>query len=386
MIKVLIVIGDLGVAGGIEQSNVELLPRLPAFGIEPTVVVFSPSARDEQFRARGVSVELARGDQLGSRLGAIRSVFRRCSPDVVQLSDQKPGWHLPTRLAGLLAGIPLLTSLTNYPAAVSPDYSARRRVLVTVDDWTTLRLTQHFHAVSHAVKASWVHTRAIRADRITVVERGRDRQRLGFPSQERRAAARAALGIAPQAKVLLTVGRQAVEKGQIYLVDAFERVATRWPEAQLLIAGDPSTETVELQARRAARGTPDRIRLLGQRDDVPDLLAASDVFVFPSLREGFGGAMVEAMAMGLPVVASDIGPLREIVDHGRSGLLVPPRDSGALAEAIQRILGAPALGASLGAQGRRRFEARYTIERCVPRMATLYRHVASRARSRIDVP
>ena len=179
------------------------------------------------------------------------------------------------------------------------------------------------------------------------------------------------------AKLLLNVGRQVHLKGQVYLVDAFERLADRWQELELLIAGGQSTATADLEARRDASEIPERIHLLGVRDDVPDLLAAADIFVFPSLSEGLGGAVIEAMAMGLPIVCSDIAALRDVTDDGRSALLVPPRDPVALADAIARMIRTPQLATSLAEHGRQRFKERFTIDRCAPRMAALYRYVAA---------
>ena len=172
------------------------------------------------------------------------------------------------------------------------------------------------------------------------------------------------------------------EKGQPCLVDAFGDVATRVPEARLLIAGVPSRGTSDLKAHLALSPVRERIRLLGQRDDIPDLLAAADLFVFPSSEEGFGGTMVEAMALRLPVVASDIPPLREVTQEGRCAILVPPGDPQGLAQAILHVLFEPELANALGDRGERIFDDRFTIERCAPRMAALYEDTARRRHGR----
>ena len=117
------------------------------------------------------------------------------------------------------------------------------------------------------------------------------------------------------------------------------------------------------------------MRFLGHRDDVPDLLAAADLFAFPSLYEGTGGAAIEAMALGLPIVTSDIDAMREVVDDRRNALLVPPHAPGPLADAIAALLDDPARRLAFGASSREIFEARFTLERSTRAMVELYRRL-----------
>jgi glycosyltransferase involved in cell wall biosynthesis len=110
---------------------------------------------------------------------------------------------------------------------------------------------------------------------------------------------------------------------------------------------------------------------------VADVLAAADVFAFPSLWEGLGGALIEAMALGLPLVASDLDAIAEVVDPDGNALLVPPADPRALAEAIAALLDDPARAASFGARSRALFESRYTLDASTSRMIELFRRVAA---------
>ncbi len=175
--------------------------------------------------------------------------------------------------------------------------------------------------------------------------------------------------------MILTVGRQEFQKGQEYLVAAFDQLAGSHPRAVLLIAGRPGHATPVLQARCAQSEHRDRIHILGQRDDVPELLAAADVFAFPSRYEGFGGALVEAMALAVPAVISDIGALREVVD-GTGAVLVPSGDSEALAAGITRIVDDPAWAADLGARARSMFADHLTTAHSSARMLDLYGRIA----------
>ncbi len=139
-------------------------------------------------------------------------------------------------------------------------------------------------------------------DRITVVKRGRDSDRLGRRTPERTPAARAMLGIPETAEVVVTVGRQEYQKGHRYLIEAFAGVVASRPDARLLIAGREGHSTAALQSLINELDLNSVVTLLGHRSDVPEVLAASELFVFPSLYEGLGGALIEALALGLPVV------------------------------------------------------------------------------------
>jgi glycosyltransferase involved in cell wall biosynthesis len=173
---------------------------------------------------------------------------------------------------------------------------------------------------------------------------------------------------------LATVARLHAEKGHIYLLEALEALARDGVPARWLIAGDgPERETLEAEVRR--RGLSGRVRFAGWRTDVLDIVAAADVIVQPTLHEAFSQAMVEAMALGTPLVISDVSGVEDVVEHGKSGLVVPPRDSKALAAAI-RTLSAPGTALSIGQGGHARVRSLLGIEVIAPRFEELYRRVA----------
>jgi glycosyltransferase involved in cell wall biosynthesis len=241
-----------------------------------------------------------------------------------------------------------------------------------LDGWTARHLTDHFHAVSWAVKSAAVASLGIDPDRITVIERGRDPVRLGVPSPERRARARATLGLGEEARAIVTVGRQEFQKAQDDLVSAFELLSANHRDVELFLVGPSGNRSRELRVRVDGSGHRDRIHMLGHRDDVPDILAAADVFVLPSLYEGFPGAVIEAMALGLPVIASQLPTVQELVEDGRSGLLVPAGNPARLAEAIRRVVGDPRTSRRLGERGRELFLARLTALQSHRRTVQLY--------------
>jgi glycosyltransferase involved in cell wall biosynthesis len=172
---------------------------------------------------------------------------------------------------------------------------------------------------------------------------------------------REVLGISLQAQLLLSVGRLTDQKGHIYLVDAMPYVLSHFPDALVLLAGDGSTRQ-GLEERVRELGIGGAVRFLGTRSDIPALLAAADLFVLPSISEGMPNALLEAMGMGVPVVAFFLGCVEEIVTHGETGYLVFPGDARALGEAIVSLLENLDLRMRLGKAGRELVEKKYTLE------------------------
>ena len=176
--------------------------------------------------------------------------------------------------------------------------------------------------------------------------------------------------------VALFLGRLAVQKRVDVLLEAFARVAARVPAARLALAGDGPLRRA-LQERAAALGLDERVAFLGQRDDVLALHRAARVVVLPSEGEGLSNVLLEALAAGTPVVATDVPGAREVVTPDVEALLVAPNDPAALAEALARALEDPALAAALAAAGRARARAAFDLEGVADRYAALFTEVAA---------
>ena len=191
---------------------------------------------------------------------------------------------------------------------------------------------------------------------------------------------RAELGMPPGAGVVLFVGRLAAEKGCDYLIEAAPIVSAGAPDAVFLVAGSgPAEAALKALAERA--GVANRVRFLGARDDVADLLAAADVFCLPSRQEGMSLALLEAMSAGKAVVVSDIAANREVVEHGKTGLLVWPGDAAALGGALVHILTHPDAAQAMGRAARARTLAGYGATKQREAYARLYRELLA-ARTR----
>ncbi|NKB87377.1 MAG: glycosyltransferase [Acidobacteria bacterium] len=380
-LRVLHLIDSLG-SGGAEQSLVEFLPLLAAQDITSVVITMKPADTNElTMRLQGIAeIVLLRGAWI-DRLRTLRTTIRRSGAHIVHTSLFYP--DVMGRIAALGSGVPVLTSLVNtpYDRARYEDPGVRRRRLRTlqaVDSVTARTMCHHFHAVTHEVGRSAVRNLGIRPDHVTVVERGRSRSRLGYPSHERRIATRRALGITDQQLFLLSVGRQEYQKGHVVLVDALGELCASGIDAVLAVAGRPGSATTSLKTAAASLPDPDRVRFLGYRPDVPDLLCAADVFVFPSRYEGTGGALIEAMAMEVPIVATDLPTLREVTSDGETAILFRPESVPDLVAGIRAVIDDPGLASRLRRRSREVFEDKFTIDRSARRMRRLFHEIARR--------
>ncbi len=198
------------------------------------------------------------------------------------------------------------------------------------------------------------------------------RFRPALPHETMRADIRAALGTPQDRPVILVVGRLVAEKGYPELVEAMRNVdAELWIVGERLASDHAGGIDAAVAAAERDPVLQSRIRLLGYRSDVPNLLRAADMFTLPSHREGMPRSIIEAMLAGLPVVATDIRGSREEVIDGQTGLLVPVRDAKALAAALQRLAGDPALRAKLGTAGLVRARDLYDEAKVVARQQVL---------------
>ena len=207
--------------------------------------------------------------------------------------------------------------------------------------------------------------------KLRVVPNGLRVQEFTVASPAARVRLREALGLSPQTRLVGTVGRLNWAKDQANLIRAFCHVHEQLPDSALVLIGDGSLRP-ELEAHARDEGVAGAVRFLGDRNDARDLLQGLDVFVLSSVSEGYSMALLEASATALPIVATDVGGNREIVQHGVTGSVVPVRDVEALAQAILGLLRNPEHAARLGAAARAMMEASGSLEAMAVRYAALY--------------
>jgi glycosyltransferase involved in cell wall biosynthesis len=377
--KVLYLIETLGV-GGAEQSLLQILPR---FRDVAPMMCHVYEGRDlrpafEAAKVPVVSLDVPPKYRFPTAIRLVDDLVCRERPDLIHTTLFRA--EVVGRIVGRRRRIPVVCSFVSECYAEirwrSLSLSGRAKLKgVQIIDRLTAPLVAHFVANSETVKRSECRSLGISPERVTVVHRGRDAGR--FPASltlAERDAYRTSLALPAGAPVVINVGRLVDSKGHEELIDAFARVASARPDAVLLLVGD-GPERDNIERRVAAAGLAERVRLLGQRTDVPHLLAFADVFAFPSHYEGHPGAVVEAMLAGKPIVASDTPVHRETTDDGRCALLVPVQSTVPLADAMLRLLGDAALAAELGARAREIARRRFDIELTVAQYEVLYRRV-----------
>ena len=227
-------------------------------------------------------------------------------------------------------------------------------------------------AISEAIKRFTIEVEAASADKISVVHYGIDFAWLSDDDIEAaRQHLRAALGVDADALLLGIVCRLVEQKGIPYALEALRRLRAEYPQAHLVIAGD-GEKAAELRRLAAALGVADRVHWLGWRSDAADLMAAFDVLLVPSLWEGFGLVLLEAMSRRVPVIASRVSAIPEVIVDGESGILIPPRDVDALTQAIARLLTDRALRKYMGLLGAARLEEHFSVERMITSTLAVY--------------
>jgi L-malate glycosyltransferase len=192
------------------------------------------------------------------------------------------------------------------------------------------------------------------------------------------AGIREELGFSPSGPLVIVLSRLNPMKGIEYFLDAASIVAGKIPETRFLVVGDGGSRQ-ELEIRAAALGLAGKIVFTGWRTDVPRLLSEVNLSVLPTLSEGLSNTLLESMAWGVPVIATRVGGNTEIVEDGVTGLIVPPKDSPMLANAMITLIENPALASRFGAAGKRRIAELFSLERSVREIENLYQKMVERS-------
>jgi glycosyltransferase involved in cell wall biosynthesis len=239
-------------------------------------------------------------------------------------------------------------------------------------------------AISKVIEKNLLETHPLRPEQVGIIHHGIDLERF-VPDPPRRDRLRAELGIGEHELVVGIVGRLQEAKGHLQFLEVAKRILPDFPDTRFVIVGEATRgEDEEANAildRIEKAGLGDRMILTGYRDDVPDLLGAMDLFLFPTHSEAFGLVIVEAMAMGVPVISADCDGVPDIVDHGRTGLLVSPTDVEGLTGAVADLLGDEGKRRGFGLAGLARAEELFSEEKMCGELEELYHRLIARYRS-----
>jgi len=382
--------------GGAQETVRTLAKHLPTVGCRTVVCSFGGGPLTKDIERIGVPIEFlpprrhgvlalpAFVVEMARRRRDLLAIIAKHGVDVVQTQGLGTLDFLVMTLRGRRR-VQVWWTIQNAEFMVREEHLQRHRWLLGVKRaahrWlyrAGARVVDGIIAVSDATARSFRDTVGRVDDKVTVVCNAVDLDR--YPAPIDRAKVRAELGFGPSEHLMTMVGTFKRQKGHRYLVGAAAALVPRFPTLHFLLVGDGElADQVRTQVRAA--GLSDHIHFLGTRRDVPELLSASDSFVLPSLWEGLPVALTEAMASGLPVVATDVSGTSQVVIDGESGLLVPPGNERALAEAMDRLLSDPALASELAAAGRERIAASYSARAQAEQLAALFRQRSERTRT-----
>jgi glycosyltransferase involved in cell wall biosynthesis len=305
-------------------------------------------------------------------------LMRREHPDALQTYSHYSNILGP--ILGFVAGIPVRVSSQRMSLPDAPKW------LLKLDRWVAnSRMVHKMTAVSEKTRRFCIKREGIRSDKTVTIPNGINLEEFdGLAAASSRKEIRRELGLATNVPIVTIVARLHVQKGHKYLFESIPFILKKAPTAHFVLVGDGALRA-HLEADVAGRGLNESVRFLGVRSDVPALLRASDCFVLPSLWEGMPNCVLEAMAAKIPVIATAVDGIVEVVEDGISGLLVPPKDPQALGRCIVEILTDSALAQSLGQAGRRRVETAFSLERMIDGFSALYDEILKSFSDKRDV-
>ncbi len=353
---------DLGrdYRGGQDQAFL-LLKGLAALGHTPELITIRGSLLAE--RAQSVRIQVHLVDKRWRRFSSvlvIRELLSRRRVDIVHANE--PHALTSAWLARAHHRVPLVASRrVIFPLSQSAVSLARYRA------------TEKIIAVSQCVSSALINS-GMRAGDITVISDGVPTENL--PSQSNRVEARRSMGIEPKALLIGCIAALTPDKGQEILISAFAQIRTRFPRCQLLLVGDGPCRA-KLAALVRELDLDNVVHFTGFLENIQSTYASIDLFAFLAQAEALGTALLLAMANGLPVVASALGGIPEIMEDGKNGLLIKDQNPEAVASAIMRLFADPAFAARLGTAARETILARFSQEIMVKQTLRLYEQLVA---------
>jgi len=352
-------------AGGAEQSLAAMCAPLLEKGVELTIATLSPGGQHvEQVRASGAALVEFDVAGIRRRAQAISGLITTTTPDIVHTTLYDS--DLAGRLAARRTGTPVSSTLTTtrYVEGWAPTLPWWKAVPVRTTEMASSRICPRLHAVSWVVADTMAEQLKYPRNRIDVVHRGRDPEVLGRRTLKRRTRLRGELGIHEGRPLVLAVGRHEYVKGHDTTIRAFAASRIRERGGAVVIAGREGRDTDELVQLVAELGINDQVTFLGHRTDVADLMCAADVLASGSRREGLPGTLIEGLALEVPIVATDLPQVTEVLSD--LGNLVPVSDVKAMANSLTETLDLPSSAVeSMTTRGRQRFEDHFTLDAAV---------------------
>ncbi len=304
---------------------------------------------------------------------SIFRILRKSKPDIVHTHTSKAG--VLGRLAAWMARVPIIIHTPHGHVFYGHFGRSLSKIFLQMEKLLG-RITHHQIALTPEERNDYLSLRVTKPSNTTVIHSGVDLHRFS-KGEKQLTRKRKELGIPPHSLVIGYVGWLIPIKGVTYLVSAMADVAEKYPKSLLVLVGkgdDKGEEEIKLKEQVERAGLEDKVRFLGWRPDVDEIMGCFDIFVLPSLNEGMGRVLVEAMAAGLPIVASRVGGIPDLVKDGKNGHLVPPADGSALAKAISDLFADKENRKRMGDAGKKMCRP-YSAEAMVEQIDDLYREL-----------
>ncbi|MBI5788300.1 MAG: glycosyltransferase [Candidatus Schekmanbacteria bacterium] len=358
----LYIIGDLA-HGGAEKHLVHVLKNLNRTKFEPSVACFRkigqylPQVEALNIPVINLGVRKVYNFQGISKILSFSKFVKEQKIDIIHAYLYKA--NIFGTLVAKNVGIPVIISNRNVNSLMRFREKLIHKKISALADKIT--------AVSDEVKSQDLEL-GIPADKIITIYNGVEipnRQLVDIPNKKRE------LGLNSDDVVIGTVANLAPRKGHKYLLEAAAKIIAVKPSVKFLLIGDGGLKQELLETARNLK-LGKNVIFAGHREDVAELLAVMDIFVLPSLGEGMSNALLEAMAAGLPCVATNVGGNPEVVQDGVTGFIVPPKEPDKIAEAVCRLLADKQMALALGMKGKKRVMSKFTVREMVLQMERLY--------------
>lgn len=363
-IKVLLLLYSVESAGA-EKVALSIAKYINGGRFKPVVCALKGGRLLNEFLALNIPVYIL-DKKKGVDLSIIPKLFRILRTEkikIVHSHNFSPNFW--GRVIGKTARIPVLISTEHTVATV------KTKLHKTID-YILSKVTDKIIAVSNRVRDSHIEEEGIISDKFITIYNGIEPWNSNYKAIESdRHRLLKEFSISPNNYIITTIGRLEPPKGYVHLLESIPMVQNIYPQGYFLIVGDGTLKT-ELETLADRLGVRKKVYFAGYRSDVRDILAVSDLCVIPSIREGFSVTLLEAMSVGKPIVATDVGGNAEAIINGESGIIIQPGDPVALANGIMEVLKDRKVAEEMGIKAQKRFEEFFTMQKMIDKTERLY--------------
>jgi glycosyltransferase involved in cell wall biosynthesis len=370
--KILFVIDNIEFGGG-ERGFAQLINGLPEDRYEISVACLPGGLFEEKIeknKAKVIPLDLRNRFNPGNIL-RLANIVKREGVDIIHSQGSRADFY--SRIVAKLATVPVLISTIQMPVE-GYDVTPLKRLIYVVLDRFSERFVDEFIVVSEKLRKILIYKHKINPEKVITIYNGIEVDEYKpnveeFRSQE--SQVRMEFALARDVPVIGAIGRLVWQKGFEYLIEAVPEVSKEYPDAKFLIVGEGPLKS-KLKVKSEKLRVEDKVIFTGFRTDIKDILSAIDILVIPSLLEGFPMITLEAMAMEKPIIATNIDGITEQITDGTNGILIPPKDPSAIAQAIIRLINDRESGRKLGLAARKKVEQEFSVEKMVSKIEKVY--------------